>query len=174
MDQFFKALFGGGVAALVLFSAPKITLHNDQITVAGKLNNSTPEKVERIINTGTEVEITFYISLTIYKKSQTLLFKKRVKNSIRFDPLKKVYHVNSDGKKAVLTSKERAVDQFESYKAVFNQSEKKSIDNGKVDFYVEASIDYKSSINMNLPAAALWNYHTPNRKIENVNIEVIK
>lgn len=163
MNTILKLIFGSSMASVLFFTPPTFKENNSDIIISGQLRGIVTEKVEKIINAGSEVRIIYYISIYAFENNKTILLKKKIFNSIKFDNLEDLYLLNLNGKMYYTGKKEDAYSKIGFYRAEF---EKKSF--GFSDFYVDASIEYKSSLKSDISTAALWEYYMPYQKIEGI------
>ncbi|MBN1757949.1 MAG: hypothetical protein JW863_06520 [Chitinispirillaceae bacterium] len=169
MEYLFKILFGKGVAttlaALLFFSTPDISRKDSVIGIDGKLNGIFTDRVERIISTGTEVRIAFDLSLILTTAGGKTVVNRKFEHTIQYDNLKKCYLCTIDRNQLVFSDKNDAFRSIETYSVSIDVPD--SLNERGIDFYIEASISYSSSLTIDIPDNALWDYYIPNKKIRN-------
>lgn len=173
MQFLFKLLFGKGtatsIASFLFFANPNITYNNGAIVIEGSLNGVFTSQVERIINTGTEVTITYDISLIIDDSQNKILKNKKIEHIIKYDNLENMYRCTIDNKKYSIVHKEDAYKHIQDYHISIDYAP--AISGKKIIFYIEAAINYSSSLQMEIPDNALWDYYIPHKKIRNIRIK---
>ena len=150
------------VAAVLFFSTPTLTMDSNNLIVKGKLNGIITEKMERILKTGTEIKIKYYVSLVAHENGEERLLSKHFIHTIKYDPLQSIYLINSAGKTATAGTLKEAERLLGDYRVMFPHGR----GSRPFDFYAEATIDYLSSLDIDLAGGALWDYYIPNKKIQ--------
>jgi hypothetical protein len=172
MEYLFRILFGKGVvtpiAAVLLFTTPKITTDGTSVLISGTLKGIFTSRVERIIHTGTELSITYDLSLVFADGNSRVLENRKVKHSIRYNDLEKEYLCVVDGESMKVKDENSAYRLMENYRIRIPR--RKAGAAKRMDLYIEASIDYSSSLQVDVPDNMLWEYYIPNKKIRNIRL----
>ncbi len=166
MNLIIKFIFGSSIASVLFFTPPAFHQTESRIIISGNLQGVITEKAERIINTGSEVRIVYYISIYSLENKKTSLLKKKIINSIRRDNLKDIYTLNLNGWLYYTSSREEAFQRAGFYRAEFEKPANNNFGFG--DYYIDASIEYNSSLKNNIPATALWEYYIPFMKVKGI------
>ena len=166
MNTIIKLIFGTSMASVLFFTAPSFQQNDSHIIISGELHGIVTEKVERIINTGAEVRIIYYVSIYAVENKRTVLLNKILITSIRHDSLEDLYILNLNGKKYYTASREDAFWRAGFYRADFEKPLKNNYGFG--DFYIDASIEYNSSLKSGIPGTTLWEYYMPNLKVPGI------
>jgi len=160
----------GGIAAILFFSAPSLVVDNNTLNLVGTLNGIVMPKVERILKTGTEVKIKYDSSLIAHEKNGDQLVSGHIIHTVKYDPLAAIYHLDINGKKVNVGDIKEAEKKLGEFRIVIPYKTGAS----RFDVYIEATIDYESSLNIDLAGNVLWDYYIPNKKIRGITIEGTK
>ncbi len=166
MNLIMKFIFGSSIASTLFFTAPLFQQNDSRIFISGELRGVVTEKVERIINTGSEVRIVYYVAIYAVENKRTVLFSKKIVNSIRYDNLDDLFILNLNGKSYFTASREDAFRRAGFYRAEFEKPVKNNYGFG--DLYIDASIEYNSSLKSGIPGTTLWEYYVPNLKVPGI------
>ena len=173
MEYLFKILFSKGAATalstLLFFSTPEFTATGTVFTVSGRLSGIFTNRVERIIRTGAEVCVTYDLTLIYSSRKGKTMVNRKLSHLISYDNLENRYHCSINGKRTVLSGKDAAFRLVEAYSTVFDLPD--LLPEHSVNFYIEASINYASALEIDIPDNALWDYYIPNKKIRNCTIK---
>lgn len=151
------------MASVLFFTSPDFKQNGSRIVISGELHGAVTEKVERIINAGSEVRIIYFIAIYRMENNGSILLKKRIVNSIRFDSLEGIYILNLDGIFYRTGTRRDAYKRIGLYRAVFQYQTTSNV--SFKDCYIDASIEYVSALKPDIPATALWEYYMPYIKV---------
>lgn len=163
MNLIMKFIFGSSIASTLFFTAPSFQQNDSRIFISGDLRGVVTEKAERIINSGSEVRIIYYVAIYAVENKRTVLYSKKIVNSIRHDSLDDLYILNLNGKSYFTAGRDDAFRRAGFYRVEFEKPARNNYGFG--DFYIDASIEYNSSLKTGIPGMTLWEYYVPQLKV---------
>ena len=173
MDQFFKTLFGKsvstGLASILFFLTPSWEIIGNKIIISGELRGIFTPKVRRILNTSTQITVTYRVALKLYQDDDKKLMRKEKKHTIQYDSLSGEYNITIDEKEKVFKKREEAFNYFKHYQVTIQSPYKGEF---TCDLLVDATIQYKSKLQVDFKGSALWDHYIPNIKMEGIEMEV--
>jgi hypothetical protein len=164
MEALLKFLLGTSMASVLFFSQPAIYRDANHLFITGELNGAVTEKVERIINTGAQINIIYYVSIYSISNNGTKILRKKLVNSIKYNHLQGIYTLNLNGTVSRTDDRKTAYSKLRILNAEFGVE---NIDSMRFrDCYIDASIEYDSSLKLDIPSTVLWEYYMPYIKVE--------
>ena len=162
-------LFHTSMASMLFFSQPVIERDANRLIITGKFHGAITEKVERIINTDTKVSVSYLVSIYSVTNNKETIHRKTIINSIKYNYLQEKYTLNLNGTIFETDDKKSAYNMIGIIKAEFEI--KDSANTQFRDFYMDASIEYESSLKqsapeLNIPAKLLWKSYDPYIKVK--------
>ncbi len=159
MDYLFRLLLGSGaaksLASTLLFLTPLIVNTPEGVFIQGEIKGAITPKVQRVVATGTPIELVVTASITYQKEQSEKIVFIRHSRILKSDPLTHTVTVDDS---LSFSSLAEAIAVYQAYAILIPESIKQE---DIREVYFESKIQYPSSLSINIPSKSLWDYYTP-------------
>jgi hypothetical protein len=155
--RFFRSLGGSARAAVLAlaFAAPAVRREGGRIVVEGALEGAITPEVQRVLETGTPVEIRYTGRLQKVEVTDSAV--------LRHDSLSGAWLVERNGTRSTVATLEEASAHASRYRVSFPDPGP-----GPLELEIEASLHHPGGLDVPAADAALWNHRTPYLRIHHL------